>query len=299
MEAAKEKNRTIHVILAEHAGFCFGVKRALEKAEEAVHSSEKPVYTYGELIHNETVVSDLEQQGVHMLPEGTDPADIPKGTVIIRSHGVSEQISQSLANAGLTVIDATCPFVQKIHRLVREYSGKGYHILITGDRNHAEVQGIMGWVPNGDVLAVSTREEIDALPWQAGEKVCIVSQTTFDYLKFEEFVEIIGRKGYDVICLNTICSATEERQKAARDIADKVDVMIVIGGKHSSNSKKLAELCRKENPNTFFIQSAGDLDLSVLESIDSVGITAGASTPDKIIEEVFLTCQQKKALRRC
>ncbi len=295
----------MEVILAKSAGFCFGVKRALETVQKEIDTGNAPIYTYGPIIHNEIVVQDLEEKGVSVLPEeqdewGTLHLSEQNASVIIRSHGVSREVKEALEENS-HVVDATCPFVLKIHRTVEKYGAEGYHILITGDSTHPEVQGIIGWIPEGTrYTVISTEEEAENFTVSDGEKICMVSQTTFQFNKFEELVEIIKRKGYDITCLNTICSATEERQTEAHDIAGKVDVMIVIGGKHSSNSQKLYEICKKRNPHTYFIQSQDDLDLSVLKSINSVGITAGASTPQKIIEEVQETCQNRnRALRRC
>lgn len=286
------------VILAKSAGFCFGVKRALETVNREIQETDGPIYTYGPIIHNEIVVDDLKEQGVDVLEEGKDLDSYQKGTIVIRSHGVTKNTMDELRSHNFRVVDATCPFVLKIHRVVEEYANKGYHIIITGNRQHPEVEGIIGWIQNEDYDVISSKEEAMAIQLPKDKKVCLVSQTTFNYKKFEELVEIIEKKGYDIFCLNTICSATAERQNEAAAVADKVDVMIVIGGKHSSNSQKLYEICKEINPQTFFIQSQADLDLSVLESINTVGITAGASTPQKIIQEVQETCQNR-ALRKC
>ena len=285
------------IITAESAGFCFGVKRALETVNSEIDKNDFPIYTYGPIIHNEIVVDELKKKGVDVMEPGEDFENDGR-TVIIRSHGVPEKTISDLTARGCRIVNATCPFVQKIQHSVKKYDEEGYNIVITGDDSHPEVQGIIGWIPSGKYTAIQTAAQAEDLPFKEGDKVCVVSQTTFNYNKFEDIVEIIKKKGYHLICLNTICNATEERQKEARDIAEKVDVMIVIGGKHSSNSQKLYEICKEENPDTYFIQQACDLDFSLLKSIDTVGITAGASTPDKIIEEVQGTCQ-KRALNRC
>ena len=209
-----------------------------------------------------------------------------KGTIVIRSHGVGEKIYQTLENAGYHIVDATCPFVKKIHRHVREYGDAGYHVVIIGNASHPEVEGIRGWGNEEEITVIGTREAAENFRVSAGKKVCIVSQTTFNYNKFQELVEIINKKGYDIIVLNTICNATEERQTEAAKIARDVDAMIVIGGRNSSNTQKLFEICKNECNNTYYIQTVKDLDITCFESIDSVGITAGASTPNKIIEEV-------------
>ena len=280
----------MQVIVAKTAGFCFGVKRAVERVYEQIenrekHSSELPIYTYGPIIHNEEVVRDLEQKGVQVLNTEEELASVEKGIVIIRAHGVSTKIYDLLDRDGITVVDATCPFVKKIHRLVREQEALGRYIIITGNKNHPEVEGIRSCCQK-DAIILETAEEAENFTLDSSIPVSIVSQTTFNYNKFKELVEIISKKGYDIIVLNTICNATQERQKEAAEIAREVDAMIVIGGRHSSNTQKLYEICRKECKNTYYIQTLVDLDLEVLKSKSSVGITAGASTPNNIIEEV-------------
>ena len=280
----------MQVIVAKTAGFCFGVKRAVERVYEQIenrekHSSELPIYTYGPIIHNEEVVRDLEQKGVQVLNTEEELASVEKGIVIIRAHGVSTKIYDLLDRDGITVVDATCPFVKKIHRLVREQEALGRYIIITGNKNHPEVEGIRSCCQK-DAIILETAEEAENFTLDSSIPVSIVSQTTFNYNKFQELVEIISKKGYDIIVLNTICNATQERQKEAAEIAREVDAMIVIGGRHSSNTQKLYEICRKECKNTYYIQTLVDLDLDVLKSMGSVGITAGASTPNNIIKEV-------------
>lgn len=270
---------------AKTAGFCFGVKRAVEKVYEQVELGKKNVYTYGPIIHNEEVVSDLEAKGVSVLENRADLEAIEKGTVVIRSHGVPRDIYQLIEEKGLECVDATCPFVRKIHRIVEKESKNGCHIVIIGNDNHPEVEGIKGWC-QGPVTVISTEEEAENLEIFDEKKLCIVSQTTFNYNKFKDLVEILEKKRYDRIVLNTICSATEERQLEARQIACEADTMIVIGGRHSSNTQKLYEICRKECKNTYYIQTLVDLDTKPFQCIGCVGITAGASTPNNIIEEV-------------
>ena len=282
----------MNVRLAKSACFCFGVKRAVDMVYEQIEDAKKrPIYTYGPIIHNEEVVKELAEKGVRVIAEDEDLHGLEAGTVIIRSHGVGRKVKEDLENAGFSIVDATCPFVQKIHRYVAKYAEEGYFVLIVGSESHPEVQGIVGWMPNDSYAVISTPQDLENLAL-AGEKICIVSQTTFNYNKFQELVEIIRKKGYDILVLNTICNATEERQSEAATIAREVDAMIVIGGKHSSNTQKLFEICKKECQDTYYIQTKEDLDLSVLQSISNVGITAGASTPNKIIEEVQKICQK-------
>ena len=286
----KETGR--QVIVAKTAGFCFGVERAVNEVYEQLRlksagQAPGPIYTYGPIIHNEEVVRDLEEQGVRVLNTPQELKNLPRGegTVIIRSHGVSKDIYELLKERGVRIVDATCPFVKKIHRIVEEHSGAGETVVIIGNPNHPEVEGIRGW-GDGNTIVLENSEQLEKLSLPEGKKLCIVSQTTFNYNKFKELVEKISKKGYDSSVLNTICNATQERQVEAAKIASQVEAMIVVGGRHSSNTQKLYEICLKECKNTFYIQTLGDLDPDSVSSVRSVGITAGASTPKKIIEEV-------------
>ena len=276
----------MNIVLAKSAGFCFGVKRAVETVYKEAEKAGQPIYTYGPIIHNEEVVKDLEEKGVKVVNSIEELKQLPKGTVIIRSHGVEKKIYEQIEAEGFSIVDATCPFVLKIHRLVEKHSKEGDHIIIIGNASHPEVEGIMGWSVKENTTVIGTVQEAKEFELNIPKKVCIVSQTTFNYNKFQELVEIIKEKGYDIIVLNTICNATEERQTEAAKIAGAVDAMIVIGGKSSSNTQKLFEICKNECANTYYIQTVKDLDLSRFKSVDNVGITAGASTPNNIIEEV-------------
>lgn len=271
------------VELAKTAGFCFGVKRAVEKVYEQIGN--KNVYTFGPIIHNQEVVNELKKQDINVIESEEELSSLKEGTVIIRSHGVSKRIYDILKQKQLEYIDATCPYVKKIHKIVEEHSKKGYDIVIIGNNNHPEVEGIKGWC-EGNVTVIETRKEAEEFLSNPETRLCIVSQTTFNYNKFKDLVEIISKKGYDIIVLNTICNATEERQMEAKQISSAVDAMIVIGDKHSSNTQKLYEICKKECEDTYYIETLNDLDMQSLKSVDSVGITAGASTPNNIIEEV-------------
>ena len=250
----------MQVELAKSAGFCFGVQRAVDTVYKQIEeNSAEKIYTYGPIIHNEEVIKDMEKKGVEVI--------------------LSEE-------NGVRYVDATCPFVKKIHRIVEEKSRDGYHIVIIGNREHPEVMGIEGWA-QGPATIIQTEEEareFELVP--ESEKVCVVAQTTFNYNKFKDLVEIISEKRYDIIVLNTICNATKERQEEAYDIAKRVDAMIVIGDKRSSNTQKLFEICSNACADTYYIQTLGDLNMNQLRSVETVGITAGASTPNKIIEEV-------------
>ena len=276
----------MQVKVAKSAGFCFGVQRAVDTVYEQVEKGIRPIYTYGPIIHNEEVVKDLESKGVRAISDVDEIEGMnDNATVIIRSHGVSKNVYDSIKAKKYEIVDATCPFVLKIHRIVEEESAKGKQIIIIGNEKHPEVEGIMGW-SHSPVFVIDTVEKAKNMQLDNKKEVVIVSQTTFNYNKFKELVEIIEKKSYDVSVLNTICNATKERQTEARSIAETVDAMIVIGDKHSSNTQKLFEICRKACNNTYYIQTLGDLDLNQLGSVETVGITAGASTPNNIIEEV-------------
>lgn len=274
----------MEVILAESAGFCFGVKRAVEKVYEQAAIGKK-IYTFGPIIHNEEVVKDLENKGVTVIETEEELTSLTEGTVVIRSHGVSKHICDLIEQSGLECVDATCPFVKRIHNIVEKESAAGKKIIIIGNAGHPEVEGIMGW-SHTPASVIESAEEADNFSCNKDEMLCIVSQTTFNYNKFKELVEIFQKKGYNVNVVNTICNATEERQTKAREIAARVDAMIVIGGKHSSNTRKLYEICKEKCANTYFIQTLDDLHLELPETAALVGITAGASTPNNIIEEV-------------
>ena len=274
----------MEVVLAKSSGFCFGVKRAVDKVYEQIETGKK-IYTYGPVVHNEEVVKSLENKGVKVLQNKEALENLEDGSVIIRAHGVPPEIYEIIESKGLECIDQTCPFVKRIHNIVQKESMEGRQIVIIGDPKHPEVEGIRGWSKT-PATVVETQDEAQNFVASGDGKLCIVSQTTFNYKKFQELVEIFQKKGYDIIVANTICNATEERQKEAIELASKADVMIVIGGIHSSNTRKLYELCKNECENTYYIQTLEDLQLELPDSVELVGITAGASTPNKIIEEV-------------
>ena len=280
----------MEVTVAKTAGFCFGVKRAVEKVYEQIGKSEKPIYTYGPIIHNEQVVGDLREKGVEVIDSLEELKTIRDAVVVIRSHGVGKNVYDILKENGVEIVDATCPYVKKIHRIVEKQTAEGRRVLIVGSEDHPEVQGIKGWGDDRTVVIENT-EDFRRLELPEDEKLCIVSQTTFNYKKFQDMVEKISKTRYDITVLNTICNATQERQVEAMRIASQVDVMLVIGGKHSSNTQNLYDICRKECKNTYYIQTLGDFNPECISSVRSVGITAGASTPNNIIEEVHTKCQ--------
>lgn len=274
----------MEVLLAKTAGFCFGVKRAVDTVYEYAGTGEQ-VYTYGPIVHNEEVIRDLSEKGVQIIESEEELERIRQGTVIIRAHGVERRIYDLITEKSLNLVDATCPFVKKIHNIVDKESGAGRQIIIVGNPDHPEVKGICDRC-HGAFTVLETVEEADALSVPENVMLSLVAQTTFNFKKFENIVEIFEKKGYNVNVYNTICNATEERQKEAASIARQVDAMIVIGGRNSSNTQKLYDISKKECANTYYIQTLVDLDLAAFESVGRVGITAGASTPNQIIKEV-------------
>ncbi|AGA69765.1 (E)-4-hydroxy-3-methyl-but-2-enyl pyrophosphate reductase [Desulfitobacterium dichloroeliminans LMG P-21439] len=265
------------IIRAEKAGFCFGVKRALDMAERTVLSSSTA--SLGPLIHNKQVVEKMEKQGVRVVGEvkETEAGD----TLIIRSHGVPPDIYQEAQRLQVEVVDATCPFVQKAQRLAAEAS-KTSQVIVVGDRQHPEVQGILGWA-GVHSIAIEKLEEASELPFY--EKLSVLAQTTQPAANFHSIVDELRKHTKELKVHNTICNATEERQTVARELAGKVDVMIVVGGKNSANTRKLAGIC-SEHTQTYLIETADELENNWFKGVETVGLTAGASTPDWIIEEV-------------
>lgn len=281
----------MEITVAKSAGFCFGVQRAVDSVYKELEENSGKIYTFGPIIHNEQVVEDLNKKGIEVIDTVEQLKEIKEGTVVIRSHGVAKEIYDILEQQKLKIVDATCPFVKKIHNIVLDESNNGKTIIIIGNDNHPEVEGIKGWV-NGEVIVINKEEQIEKLSLPEQTKACIVSQTTFNHNKFKYLVEIIRKKGYDITVVNTICNATHVRQVEAQKISSKVDGMIVVGGKNSSNTQKLYDICRNECENTFYVQTVKDLNLHELKSLKSIGITAGASTPKNIIEEVSTECQK-------
>lgn len=283
----------MNIIVSKHSGFCFGVKRAVDMVLEEAGQNNGCVYTLGPIIHNSFVVDELAAKGVAAIDS---VSDIENGVLVIRSHGVGEEVYRQAEEKGLRIVDATCPYVKKIHRLVNEYSGKGYTTVIIGKAEHPEVTGIKGWALSDTYVAYDSGE-IENIPFEhISGRICVVAQTTADAAHFADMVNIIKEKAPDALVFNTICSATAQRQAAAEELASKSDMMVVIGDKKSSNTKRLYELCKKHCNNTFAVQSAADV-INISDGIKNVGIVAGASTPDRVIKEVIerMTEEQKIA----
>ncbi len=265
------------IIVADNAGYCFGVKRAEDLTKKALNGSASKVYSYGPLVHNKQAVSALEKEGLITVD---DYENIPEGKIIIRSHGIPKMIAEDIQSRNLELVDCTCPYVLSVHKKVEDYSNKGYDIVIVGDSKHPEVIGINGWCQNKAYI-INTEEEARSLPRL--KKVCIVSQTTNRLDKFEKLAEIV--KADEVVLHNTICNATKIRQLSAEEVSKKVDAMVVIGGKNSSNTLKLVEISKRNCKNVFHIETIEDLSLQDMQIFNTIGITAGASTPDWIIKE--------------
>ncbi|OPX90473.1 MAG: hypothetical protein A4E53_01025 [Pelotomaculum sp. PtaB.Bin104] len=272
---------TMEVRVAKKAGFCFGVNRAIEMTQAAVLERAGPVYTIGPLIHNPQVMDRLTELGVREIST-PDEAD-SSGTLVIRSHGVGVDLVEAAQSRGLKIVDATCPFVRKAQLLARDIAAAGMQVVVFGDKNHPEVSGIKSW--SGDQAVVVGSPE-EACLIDKSVKIGLMVQTTQSPASFEAVIEAIKRTGAEFKIFNTICSATVERQQAALDLARQVEIMIVAGGANSANTRKLASVCRASGTTTYHVETAGDIDQAWFRGVKAAGLTAGASTPDWIIEEV-------------
>lgn len=270
----------MEILLAKQAGFCFGVKRATQLAFEAAERGGE-TYTLGPIIHSPQVVQRLEEMGVRALSE---VKEAKHGTIIIRSHGVAAHELDGAANCDLEIVDATCPFVKKAQDHVAGLSKAGYDVVVVGDLDHPEVQGIVSYA-TGRVFVVSSEEEAERLPRMA--KIGVVAQTTQSFETLKGVVTVCLGKGGEIRVYNTICDATAVRQEEAKALAGKVDCMVVIGGFNSANTKRLAEVCAELLPRTHHIETASQVDPAWFEGVEKVGVTAGASTPKWLIDEVL------------
>ncbi|MGA1846237.1 4-hydroxy-3-methylbut-2-enyl diphosphate reductase [Deferribacter abyssi] len=269
------------IIKAEHAGFCFGVERAVGIVENASAKYEN-VVTLGPIIHNPQLVNKLKEKGVFPV-KSTNEVD-KKHTVIIRSHGITKNNYIALKEKSVNLIDATCPFVIKAHKSAMSLSKEGYTVVVFGEKEHPEVKGIVSYV-DGDYYLISSKVEAEQLPFR--EKYGVVAQTTQREEDFVELVKIVKKKCNELKVVNTICNATTYRQEAAKTVAKQVDMMIIVGGKNSGNTRRLYEICKDICKNSIHIETKNELDEKMFENIEKVGITAGASTPDYLINEVI------------
>lgn len=282
----------MEIILGKSSGFCFGVKKAIAGAEKALKDN-KNIYCLGEIIHNEEVIKDLENKGLIIV----DDIENVKDSVIIRSHGVPKSVYDIANSKNIKLLDYTCPSVLKIHKIVEKYSTNDYFIFLLGVKSHPETIGSISFCGNNSYL-IENLEDVDTalnnFKSSNLKKLLIISQTTFSVSLFENIVDEIKKSLKTEINLeikNTICNTTSIRQKETENIAKEVDLMIIIGGKHSSNTKKLYEVAKKNCENCLLIQTKNDLDYEYLQNFNKVGIMAGASTPQNIIEDVVDFCK--------
>ena len=265
----------MEIIIADRAGHCFGVKRALDLTKDTLKDKTRKNYAFGPIIHNPQTVEKFEKKG---LITTNDPYKIKSGNLVTRSHGIAKDVKDKLAeNSELNIIDTSCPYVISVQKRAEKYYKDGYQVIIIGDPSHPEVISIDSWTDYSSII-INSIEEATNLDFY--DKICIVSQTTNKEEFFAQLTKILKEKGNKVEIFNTICNATNERQEACKNTAKKVDAMIVIGGYNSSNTNKLAEVARKYCKNVYHIEEADELPLEEFKNFKKIGITAGASTPD-------------------
>ena len=272
----------MEVILAKGAGFCFGVKRAVDEVYRRSREKDGPIYTYGPITHNDQVVKDLEDRGVRIVRSPEEAASLAEGTLIIRSHGIGRAEEDALRSTTLKVIDMTCPYVKKVHRAVERLDAEGYQVVIVGEEGHPEVEGTRGHAPSA--LVVGSADDVSHA--ELGRRVGVVVQTTMAKAVLDEVVCALTARAEEVRVLNTICDATSKRQQAATELAARADVMVIVGGKNSANTTHLADICRAACAATHHIETPDELDASWFEGVGLVGVTAGASTPQAHIAAV-------------
>lgn len=268
----------LSIEVAQHAGVCYGVERALALAAEAAREAHGPVRTLGPLIHNPLVVAELEQAGVTVAD---CVEEVDTGTVIIRAHGVVPQVVAQAEYRGLTVLDATCPYVKKVHMAAEKLVREGYQLIVVGESGHPEVEGIMG---HADERARVVSSPADLVSIELSRKVGVVVQTTQTVEALSSIVSALLSRVSELRVINTICAATQERQDSAAELAARVDVMVVVGGKNSGNTRRLAQICQASCAHTFHIEDASELEGSWFDGAERIGVTAGASTPAAHIE---------------
>ncbi len=271
----------MNIVIADNSGFCFGVNRAVDKAYAELAHSEK-LYSLGPLIHNPEVIGNLTAMGLQIIENENECTCNQK--VLIRTHGVSKDVYEVLRRKNDEIIDMTCPFVKRVQHIANKYYKEGYKVIIIGNKNHPEVIGVNGWVDNSAIIfeSIDEAKQINSI-----DRACIVAQTTLKEETFNEIVGILTDKVKDIQIFNTICNATRERQRSAFELSKKVDMMVIVGGYNSSNTKKLYEICKENCKNTFFIENKSDLTDIDYKKYNNIGISAGASTPDWVIQEVI------------
>jgi 4-hydroxy-3-methylbut-2-enyl diphosphate reductase len=271
------------LLIAKYLGFCTGVNRAYNLAIKTAAKGE-PVYMLGYLVHNQKVIDELKAKGVQTVK---DLKEIPKdatGYLIISAHGLSPDIHEKAEKTGLKIIDTTCPWVRKPQTLAKQLVDEGYHLIIVGDKNHTEVTGIMGWA-NDKAQVIEGVKDVKKV--QFHDKMAVIAQTTQSMKNFEDVVNALAEKTGEIKMFNTICDATSKMQRSAVDVAKRSEIMLVIGDSKSANTRRLKDLCEETGAKTYQIESAENLDLKLLKGFDAIGLTAGASTPAHVIEEVI------------
>ena len=271
----------MEVIVADNAGFCFGVKCAIKMASDTLDQSEGPVKSLGQLIHNPQVVSLFQRKGLQVVADLEEVAS--DTTVVIRSHGVGPEVKQQAVDRGLRVVDTTCPFVTKAQQYAGKLIDENYKVVVIGDKDHPEVIGVVAHTA-GKAIVINTVAEAEALKFIP--RMGVVFQTTHAIGHVQEVVGALLKRGKEVRVFNTLCGATTSMQKTAVELAPDVEAMVIIGGKLSANTAQLAEVCRKVNPRVHQIESADEIDESWFAGVRLVGVSAGASTPDEVIAEV-------------
>jgi 4-hydroxy-3-methylbut-2-enyl diphosphate reductase len=275
----------MEILLAREMGFCFGVRRAVEMMEESVRDGGEMV-SLGSVVHNPQVVGQLKERGLDVIATLDEVSDRP---VAITAHGVSESVVRELEQRGVPVVDTTCPIVTRSQQWAKRLAEEGFAVIVFGDPNHKEVRGVLGWAPD-KAIAITSIDQIDTLPDDLPSRVGVLSQTTETEGHFAEFVRALLERRMDRISelrvINTLCNATTSQQAAAQELAHQVDLMVVIGGRESANTRHLAEVAREEGCETYHVESAGEIQRDWLAGRNRVGVTAGASTPDSAVDAV-------------
>ena len=276
----------MEIVLAENAGFCFGVKRAIDSVYDLLEKNDDEIYSVGPLIHNELVTNDLKNKGLIEINDYDEIGKLKNKKVIIRTHGIEKEYYELLKKNGNEIVDLTCPFVSKIHKLVRDYSEKGYKTIVIGDRDHPEVKGIISYALD-DIYVVNCEEDIRHIDIDRNDRVFIVFQTTTNASNAQKLVDILKDLFYNYSLVNTICNATQNRQEEVKDLSKICDVMLIIGSNTSSNTRKLYEISKKFCANTYLLNDSKDTKSIKIEKNAKIGVSAGASTPKYLIEEIL------------
>lgn len=273
-------------VIAENAGFCFGVERAIDATYETLKNNNSKVYSIGPIIHNDIVINDLESHGLVVINDYDEALKLKNEKVIIRTHGIEKNIYEALKNNGNEIIDLTCPFVSKIHKIVSEYSDKGYRIVVIGDKEHPEVKGIISYAKT-DIYVIINENDIKSLQMDKNDNICVVCQTTTNMDNAQKLVDILRDLFYNIKLVNTICNATQNRQNEVQKISKECEMMLIIGSSSSSNTKKLYEIAKENCNNTYLLNSVQDIKKIKIGKESRIGVSAGASTPKYLIEEIL------------